>query len=330
MTVAAAPLRGIRSRRWVSARPPRSARRPVVAVPARRGLQVALGLLWLLDAALQFQPFMFSTSFITKIIEPATTGSPAIIAHSVTWAAQQTVRHVAIYNAAFATIQLAIAAGFFFRRSVKAALGASIVWALCIWWFGESLGGILTGATPLAGAPGAVVLYALIAILVWPTDRHRSGERVSSATSGPLGATIPKLGWTLLWGSFAYCMLLPANRAPSAISHLLSDVGDGQPRWVGSLEADLAAAAAHHGTEISVVAAVSCGLVALAVFVRPLLRPGLFVAVVLGGMFWVAEGFGGIFTGQSTDPNTGLLLVLLAACYWPFQGLRLSATAFRS
>jgi len=31
----------------------------------RRGLQIALGLVWLLDAALQYQPYMFSRGFVT-------------------------------------------------------------------------------------------------------------------------------------------------------------------------------------------------------------------------------------------------------------------------
>ena len=33
---------------------------------------------------------------------------------------------------------------------------------------------------------------------------------------------------------------------------------------------------------------------------------------------WVAgENFGGIFTGQGTDPNTGPMLVMLAIAFWP-------------
>jgi hypothetical protein len=35
----------------------------------------------------------------------------------------------------------------------------------------------------------------------------------------------------------------------------------------------------------------------------------------------VAEDFGGIFTGDGTDPNSGLLLVLLAAVYWPLTAV---------
>ncbi|MEP7023494.1 MAG: hypothetical protein ABJB47_06685, partial [Actinomycetota bacterium] len=50
----------------------------------RRWLQIALGVIWILDAALQFQPYMFHREFVTSIIEPAGEGSPALIADSVT------------------------------------------------------------------------------------------------------------------------------------------------------------------------------------------------------------------------------------------------------
>ena len=46
-------------------------------------------------------------------------------------------------------------------------------------------------------------------------------------------------------------------------------------------------------------------------------RWALVVATALGLLFWIAEGFGGIFTGEGTDPSTGPILILLAACYWP-------------
>jgi hypothetical protein len=43
------------------------------------------------------------------------------------------------------------------------------------------------------------------------------------------------------------------------------------------------------------------------------------VAVVLSLVFiWaIGENFGGIATGQGTDPNTGPLIALLALAYWP-------------
>lgn len=46
-------------------------------------------------------------------------------------------------------------------------------------------------------------------------------------------------------------------------------------------------------------------------------RLGLLIAVVLGAVIWAVEDFGGIFTGQGTDPNSGLLLIVIAAAFWP-------------
>ena len=136
-----------------------------------RALQSCLGVAWLLDAALQFQPYMFSRGFVTQIIAPATAGNPTLIAAPIAWSARIMAQHIVPADTAFAVIQLAIAAGLFFRRTTKAALAASIAWAVMVWWFGEGLGGVLNGASPLAGLPGAVILYALIAVLLWPTGR---------------------------------------------------------------------------------------------------------------------------------------------------------------
>lgn len=303
--------------RWTSLRFAVPAERPeVITVPGRRGLQICLGLVWLLDAALQYQPFMFGPFFVTQGVEPATAGNPVIVASSATWASHVMLQHIAIYNSIFATMQLLIAVGIFFRRTLKQALAASIVWALFVWWFGESLGGTLTGSSPLAGVPGGVVLYALIALLLWPAPPPPGRQVTSPAQSGPLGAVAANLLWSALWGSFAYFLLLPENRSPDAIGGLFS-VTDGQPGWIISVMNGLSSLAGQRGLEISVVLAVLCALVACGIFAQPAIRPALVVAMALGLLFWIAEGFGGIFTGQGTDPNTGPLLVLLAACFWP-------------
>jgi hypothetical protein len=260
---------------------------------------------------------MFGPSFVTQIVEPTTAGNPSVVATSVTWASHVMLHHIATYNAVFATIQLLIAVGLFFRRTRKAALAASIVWALSVWWFGESLGGILIGSSPFSGVPGGAVLYAFIAVLLWPTGAPSVPRPISPATSGPLGATVPKLAWLALWGSFTYYLLLPANRSSEAIGQIFA-VTDGQPGWITSIMNALSHLAGHRGTEISVVVAAGCALVALGVFAAASIRPALVVAAALGLLFWIAEGAGGIFTGQGTDPNTGLILVLLAACFWPY------------
>ncbi len=58
-------------------------------------------------------------------------------------------------------------------------------------------------------------------------------------------------------------------------------------------------------------------LTAAGIFAGPLTRPALILAVLLGLLIWTAEGFGALTTGRATDPNTGPLLILLAACFWP-------------
>ena len=147
--------------------------------PTKRALQLALGAIWLVDALLQLQPYMFSRQFITGTIDPVAAGNPWLVARPISWAAHLAAGHLALANAGFALIQLLIAAGLFYRRSVKFALGISIGWSLFVWWFGEGFGGLLTGASPLTGLPGAVILYALAAWLVWPSSGGSSSGQQS-------------------------------------------------------------------------------------------------------------------------------------------------------
>jgi cytochrome c biogenesis protein CcdA len=49
-------------------------------------------------------------------------------------------------------------------------------------------------------------------------------------------------------------------------------------------------------------------------------RAALLLSVIVGVAIWVlGENFGGVLTGQGTDPSTGLVLVLLAVAFWPRQ-----------
>jgi hypothetical protein len=296
------------------------------AVPGRGSLQLCLGLLWLLDAALQFQPYMFSPFFATQVILPAAAGNPVIIASSITWAGHAMLQHAALYNAIFAMIQLVIAVGILVRRTRKLALAASIAWAVAVWWFGEGLGGIFTGASPLVGAPGSVIIYALIAILLWPADRKPVSPAASAAESSPLGPFGARILWLAVWTSFCFFLLLPGNRAADAVSQVVS-VTDGQPGWVTTVMNAVAGIAGQHGLAISIALTVLCAFAAAGVQSRRLVRPALAVAAAVALFFWIAEGLGGILTGQGTDPNSGLVLVLLAACFWPHRVPHVSAAA---
>ncbi len=289
---------------------------------ARRRLQIALGLVWLLDAALQFQPYMFGKPFVSGVLEPAAMGNPAVIASPAMWASRLISHDVAAWNTAFALVQLAIAAGLLWRPAVRAALVASVAWTLSLWWLGEGLGGVLTGmASPVTGAPGAVILYALIAVLVWP---GRTGPAVPGhgcvAAAGLLGRRWSKAAWLLLWGSLAYLILQPAVRAPGSLHDALTAGAAGEPGWLAALDRGAAAAAGSHGLVISIALAVVFIVVAAGIFFPATTRPALILAGLAGLACWVVgQDFGGVLTGRATDPNSGLLLILLAAAYWPLR-----------
>jgi len=175
----------------------------------------------------------------------------------------------------------------------------------------------------------------VIALLVWPRPAHsvdsarsahsanqgRLAGRAAEPTAfgGLLGRRGAQLVWVALWGSLAWYLLLPRNRAPSGIGDAVAGTAAGEPGWIHGIEKGLGQSLAHHGTEVSVLLAAVCVMVALGAWFRQTLRPAVVVAGVLGAAIWVGEAFGGIFSGAGTDPNSGLILVLLACCYWPIS-----------
>lgn len=293
--------------------------RALATLTPREWLQYALGLIWLLDAALQFQPFMFTRGFVTQVIGPAAAGNPAALREAMSWAATLLTQYIAVFNAIFAGTQLLIAIGIFLPRTRRAALAGSIAYSLSVWFFGEGLGGVLSGASPFEGAPGAVMLYALIALLIWPTRDAGSGAPTSPAVLGKLGERGALVAWAMLWGSLSYYFLLPANRAPHALAALLSASASGEPGWLRATDSWMAHAVGGRGTVASLALAALSLAVALGASSKKLRKITLLVSSALALLIWLGEAFGGIFTGTGTDPNTGLLLVLMAASYWPYK-----------
>lgn len=281
----------------------------------RRGLTLALGGVWLLDALLQYQPYMFTSAFPTQTIQPSGQGSPIWVSGPVDWAANLMSTNLIVWNALFATTQLAIALGIFWPKTRKIALVGSIAWALGVWWMGEGMGGTFAGPmSPWMGLPGGALLYAVIAVLVWPSE---SDIDESVAAASPMRADGSKLVWLVLWMGFAVETVIPANASGDSLSQAIITMNDGEPGWVQWINNTLASAVGDNGWPVCVIAAIGFAFAAIGIFYRALTKAALVVAIVLSLVIWIAEDFGGIFSGSGTDPNTGPLLILLALCFWP-------------
>jgi hypothetical protein len=273
-----------------------------------RVVQTLLGLIWLLDGALQFQSFMYSRGFLQLLLAGAA-GQPAWLADSIGWAVRLANGDLAVFNTLFALTQLALGAGLLYRRTVKPALAVSFAWALVVWWFGEAFGMLFMNmASPLTGAPGAVVVYALIGLIVWPGERP----------GGLLGVRGSRVSWAVLWGLMGSLWLLAANSSANATRTLIDTAPSGMG-WLSSVQRWFATAAQGNGLVIALVLAFVSWAIAIAVAADWHCRGFLILAVGLNLAYWiVGQGFGGIFAGGATDPNAGPAFALLAlALYWP-------------
>ena len=282
----------------------------------RRRLQLALGALWLLAAILQYQHVMFTRSFSQSLAATAA-GNPAVLAHPIAWTASLVGQHVVALNGVFATVQLVLALGIAWRPTVRIALAASIGWALAVWWLGEGFGGVLTPApSPVTGAPGPVILYALLAVLLWPRD---SAAAAPFTAARAVGAPAARALWLILWASLAYFALLPANRAPLALHDMITGMAAGEPGWLTAIMHAAGGPLAYHGLAASIVLAVLLAAIAAGCYLpRPVARATLILAIVVAVAIGViGQALGGILTGMSTDPGSGPLLILLAIAYWP-------------
>ena len=223
-------------------------------------------------------------------------------------------QHPVPANAGFAAVQVGLGLAIAWRPTVRAALAASIVWALAVWWLGEGLGGVLAGsAGPLAGGPGAALLCGSFrsAVAAFHRRHRRHHGRPSFVAASRIGVSGARVLWIALWGSLAGLAVDGSNRSAQGVHDLVAGMVSGQPAWLAAVENNAAALAAHRGLGIAITLAITCASVAAGAFGPPrAMRAAVVVAALLGVLIWViAEGFGALAGGQSTDPNTGPLLM---------------------
>ena len=295
----------------------------------QRALQVVLGCFWILDAALQFQPYMFGHGFVDSFILNNATGQPFVVGDLITHIGHFLAPDIAVWNTFFALIQVGIGCGLLFRPTLKPALVVSFAWALGVWFFGEGMGMLLTGtASALTGAPGSVFMYGLLGLMAWPRAPRRYqrdwsdrpiGIATSAAAQGVGRSVTPLAVWAGYWSLAAVLFVLPANRTTTSVQSAIVGMAQGQPSWYARFLTNLGNLFSTSGTQTAWILAILAVIVGLApLFAR---RPGIFLlaGAVFAFLLWITgQGLvGNLFTGNDTDPNTGPIVILLAAAMTP-------------
>ena len=265
-------------------------------------VQRVLGFLWLCDGLLQLKPAMFTAQFLSQVILPMAQSQPGWIARSVQWGAHLVEPRLALWNAFFAAVQIAIGALLLANVRVKWALWASFAWSVCVWWFGEGLGQLWTGsALLLTGAPGSALLYACVGAAVYP-------RRAEDAAISSRGRNFARWSLVCVWMAGALLQLQPAYLEPGGLAQAVPFFGP--IRLVGM-----------HGPQFSILLCVVQALLGIAFLAGAAYPFSVPASIALSALFWWwGQSFGQIFAPTATDFNSGPLVILLSLCAWRADG----------
>ncbi len=271
-------------------------------------------MLWIVNALLQAQPAMFTTSFVSNVLAPAAVGQPAWIAVPMIGGMQLWERAPVLWNVAAVALELLIGALLLvgYRRTVRGRNGLilSLVWRLIVWYFGEGLGGLFVGSpTYLNGAPGSAMLYVLLAGALLLPNALWTSPHLLIVLRRTVGA---------LWAGGALFQLAPLYWSPLGLATVLQNVAMMPlPFGLSALDAQLVVSMAQ--APMLWNTALSAAMFGLAVvFLLGLGGRTLYIlALVWLGFVWVVfQGVGMVLSGMATDPNTPLLWVLILLPAW--------------
>jgi hypothetical protein len=277
---------------------------------------------------------LFTHALVTSVLAPAIQGQPVLIAEALRWLALPAVACPAVFNAVIACLQIALGLALVTGYRAQTALLASATWSLVVWVGGEGLGMLLTGqASALTGAPGAVLLYVVIALALVP--RAALPRRISTTIRRLLDqmrrpdmAVIPRERLrsllACLWALAAVLQAQPVWWARGQIAGVIAG-GESPGRLAAALLnpalGRLARLAAQQEIPLNFAIIVVCLTLAVGIAMaraRALLCSFLAVSTVCSLLLWFAtQAFGGLLTGMATDLNSGPLLVLISLACWP-------------
>ena len=289
---------------------------PTVPEPrGRRVLRISLGALWVVDGLLQAQPAM-PASFVPETIAPSLSSAPDWLFAVVDPLGRLWLQHPVAADAVTVWVQVGLGIAILVGgtgRLARSVLLASAAWAAFVWVVGELVGGLTDPqASWLTGAPGAALLYVVASlILLLPAQAWDGGaagrwaRRAVGATFvlGALLQALPRAGFWTPTGLFDVLSSTAAGGVPAPAAAPIQAAATAVPMHAGLANAVL----------VTVLAVVGTGLV-LGVLPRAMTVAGI-LTCLFG--WWFGQGFG-VFGGTGTDPNTGLVSILLLLSGWPW------------
>ncbi len=278
----------------------------------RRVIRRGLGALWILDGLLQLQPAMFSMAMLHNLMQPLAQGQPVWVSGLINWAVAVMTPHVPLWNLGIVAIQILIGVLLLSERHeswMRAGLMVSVVWSAVVWLFGEGLGGILTGsASVLSGAPGSVLLYAWLAVLLLLDDR---------AWAFGAGFNWVRDGVAIFWALAALQQLVPVFWSPIGLSSQFQSNLMMQPHAFAATIAWIVSLSYSHAVWINLALVLAMAYLAWGLYgAHPQPSAYALAALLLALIWWLGQGFGDIFTGMATDLNTVPLIGLMMVPGW--------------
>jgi hypothetical protein len=126
------------------------------------------------------------------------------------------------------------------------------------------------------------------------------------------------VAWSGYWVLAAVLFLLPDNRTHTSVSSAIVGMSPGEPSGYAHFLNSFGNHFTGTGTQTTWLLAVLALVVGLGPLVVRRYSVFLLAGGVLAGIFWATgQGFGGIFTGSGTDPNSGPIVILLALAMVP-------------
>jgi cytochrome oxidase Cu insertion factor (SCO1/SenC/PrrC family) len=283
---------------------------------ARRVLRIGFGILWIFDGLLQLQQNM-PLGLPSQALQPGAASSPGWVQHLVGFGVTTWTRHPAAAAASAVWIQLGI--GLFLLaaprgRWLRVAGLLSVGWALVVWVFGESLGGLLApGLTVLFGAPGAAIIYAIAGGLIALPDRAWVGQRLGRMITVSCGVFLLGMGLLQAWPGRGFWQGGTAAR-PGTLAGMVSEMASTpQPRVFSSMVSSFASFDESHGWGVNLVVVVVLAASGLSLIWgrRRLLLPTVVGLVIFGLADWILIEDWGFWGGVGTDPNSMVPILMV-------------------